>query len=617
MRPNNRFLFLHAGAEACTLLLPSALFLRAYIGLAADAREAIVPHLALLATIWSAVVLVRILAWRLLPTVAAAFCSVAATATTWLVIVAYYALATVGLQSWGRIITWPMVKPYVLDIGALLEYLETPPLLVIASFGIAVGLAAAIWWVIAGPGDWSRSVRALRGRLFWSMVVGLLAAGGIRLGAYFDSPPTYVNEPVALTLFPAPPVEFGQRQWPRDPARQIREDEARALLKTARPTRRPTVVLIVSDALRADHMSIFGYPRGTTPRIDERVDISAAGQPMRAVAACAETSCAMPALLYSKRPREMILGALGLSEAMRALGYRPYILLSGDHTNYYGLSQLYRPADLYFDATTQHERFVNDDRMVLDAVARLPPPDPRHPAFIQVHLLSNHPLGMRWPTSGWFMPTANYARWVKGNKGVFLSERQRVLAQNYYDNGVRQMDQVVEMVLLELAKRGYLDEAFVAITGDHGEMLGEHSMLSHAAGVYQPVLEVPAVFLRYGYAAQTLPHQPWIAQMDLAPTILGELGVPAPQTWTGVALQHGLHRTSIPFEQGNEAGLLLTAGAYRGYKYWIDLDTQREHVFDLTTDPGEQHNLATRVPLDIRRSWRWKTLDGRRRIEPE
>ena len=30
----------------------------------------------------------------------------------------------------------------------------------------------------------------------------------------------------------------------------------------------PDVILIVVDTLRADHMSLYGYPRATTPRLD-------------------------------------------------------------------------------------------------------------------------------------------------------------------------------------------------------------------------------------------------------------------------------------------------------------------------------------------------------------
>ncbi|MBI2299360.1 MAG: sulfatase-like hydrolase/transferase, partial [Armatimonadetes bacterium] len=34
-------------------------------------------------------------------------------------------------------------------------------------------------------------------------------------------------------------------------------------------TKRPNIVLFGIDSIRADHMSCYGYPRLTTPHIDE------------------------------------------------------------------------------------------------------------------------------------------------------------------------------------------------------------------------------------------------------------------------------------------------------------------------------------------------------------
>ena len=35
--------------------------------------------------------------------------------------------------------------------------------------------------------------------------------------------------------------------------------------------KKPNLILFGIDSLRADHMSLFGYPRLTTPHIDEYV----------------------------------------------------------------------------------------------------------------------------------------------------------------------------------------------------------------------------------------------------------------------------------------------------------------------------------------------------------
>lgn len=596
--------------ETGLLVVPAVSFLRIYVQIDEQARAAPAPHLLLLATAWSAVLLVRLLVARLLPVRIGALIATATSSIVWLTLLAYYALATVGLQSWGKIITWPIIQPYLADLPGLLQYLELSEAEAILNTSAALLMAIVLWWRIAGPRDWVRRLdRVMPPRAFAAVTLGGAVALGIRAADIAGGPPTYLREPLSLSFAPPTPAQLGHAVWRRDLVQLARENSARSALAAEHPQRRPVVVLIVSDALRADRMGVFGALRDTTPNLRRRLAEAAAAPPIHAIAACAETSCAMPALLYSKPPRGMVTGALGLSEALNTLGYRSYILLSGDHTNYYGLSQIYRPADLYFDATFQHRRFVNDDRMVLDAVSRLPPPDVSHPTFIQIHLLSNHPLGMRWLGSTWYQPFENYGRWGKGNAHVHLTQKQKELARNYYDNGLRQMDAVADAALVELQRRGYLRDAFVVVTGDHGEMLGEHNMLSHAAGVYQPVLDVPALFLRYGYTAPALRSRA-IAQIDIAPTILAELGVRPPSTWQGVPLQGEDPRDVLNFEQGDGAGLLVTRGSYRGHKYWLTLSSGRESVFDLSRDPGELRDITGSVPLAERRIWRRRVLDA-------
>src|SRR5690606_8624800 len=111
-------------------------------------------------------------------------------------------------------------------------------------------------------------------------------------------------------------------------------------------------------------------------------------------------------------------------------------------------------------------------------------------------------------------------------------------ATNYYDNGVVQFDRVVSQLLEHLQHKGYLDNALVVITGDHGELLGEHGQFSHAKTVYDAVLRVPFVLIRYGYEAdQQLRSDMVSSQVDIAPTILSELRMPLPSTWVGTPIQ--------------------------------------------------------------------------------
>jgi len=609
MSPSRRLTL--ALLEAFAVLAPALAFLRYYGNEGSPEIGANLTHFGLLVTAWGTVLLVRGAAWALLPNRAAAITATAACTSVWLVLLLYYCVAALGLHGWGKIITWPIVRPYLAEFSALLDYLQIPGPLVFCGSLIVLAGASIFWWMITGPRDWVSSAAApLSLTTLVVVFVGGGAAIAIKATTYFRHPPVEVGEPVSLTFFPPPPIHYGQRQWREDPRALARENEARRQLAASSCAPRRNVILIVSDALRADHLDLYGYGRKTSPYLSRRAKLNAAGPMVKAIAACAETSCAMPALLYSKMPGDLTQGAIGLSEALRTIGYRSYILLSGDHTNYYGLGEQYRPADIYQDATTQNKRFVNDDHMVLDFVDDLPSASATQPTFLQLHFQSNHPLGVRWSRSKWYSPSENYARWTKRKSVARMTDRERVVATNFYDNGVRQTDAAIEAAMRKLGDKGYLNDAFVVVTGDHGEMLGEHNILSHTVGVFQPVIEVPAIFLRYGYTSAPTPATTWISQTDIAPTIMLEISAPVPATWTGRAIQSGTRPEYISFQQGAEHGIIWQLPPYVGFKYWVDTSRNLVHVYDLIRDPGEKVNLAASLTAETRRRWNEAALAG-------
>lgn len=604
-RLNSRLLF-SLLMEFMLLAAPIAAFLFYYSRTGTGVTtETYVSHVAVGAVFWGYVLLARWLLWRLFPR-GAAFCSALLCALASLILWSYYLIAVVGLAGFGKIITWPLLRPYLTNPGATLEYAGIAlPWGLMGGFALIV-LLLLVWWLVTGSGNWLVPLSRQCGKgLFAIVSIGFLSILGVCTFDFLDNPPAFYREPVSLTFFPKPPDVRDNKTFRHDAVLEaaensVRQDFARAGRHV--PDAKRNIVLIVSDALRFDHTSLFGYARDTTPLLAKRFNQNAAAAPMYAVAVCAETMCAMPGLLYSKPPEQMHDKAIGLSEALQAHGYKSYILLAGDHTHYYNLASFYRPADIFFDSSTQNQRFINDDLMLMDVVDSLPNFDGKAPVFIQFHLQSNHPLGIRWPDSNWYQPFENYARWL--NKESELPDNQRKKAINYYDNGVRQADIVIDRLLNMLEHKGYLKNTLVLVTADHGEMLGEHHLLSHTIGVFAPVLDVPAIFLRYGYQTHKIPERKWVSQIDLAPTILTELEVPPIATWQGVPLQKKDERDFFTFQQKNVSGLLYLLQPYEGYKYWIDIKNKKEYVFNLNNDPDEMENIIFNIPENVLQRWR-------------
>ena len=60
-----------------------------------------------------------------------------------------------------------------------------------------------------------------------------------------------------------------------------------------------------------------------------------------------------------------------------------------------------------------------------------------------------------------------------------------------YDAQIRILDFHLMMLIQTLRERKQLENTVVVITSDHGDHLGEHDMISHGAGLYKELLQVP------------------------------------------------------------------------------------------------------------------------------
>jgi arylsulfatase A-like enzyme len=84
--------------------------------------------------------------------------------------------------------------------------------------------------------------------------------------------------------------------------------------------------------------------------------------------------------------------------------------------------------------------------------------------------------------------------WLEVDKRM-LSQQGRALGRDSYDNCLAYLDDRLGELFDELERRGVLDKTLVIVTADHGEGLGEHDLFDHGESLYRPEIRVPLVIV--------------------------------------------------------------------------------------------------------------------------
>jgi arylsulfatase A-like enzyme len=186
----------------------------------------------------------------------------------------------------------------------------------------------------------------------------------------------------------------------------------------------------------------------------------------------------------------------------------------------------------------------------------------------------------------------------------------RLLRATYYGL-VAQADAELGRLFVALKAAGVWDETLIVLTSDHGDQLGDH-FLWGKDGWFEATFHVPLV-VKAPAGARGAVVDDFTESVDVMPTILDYLGVPAPPALDGVSLRPFLEgrrpaswRDAAHFEYdfrdrhapGVQAALGLDGEACglaairdRRYKY-VHFAALPPLFFDLARDPDELQNRA-------------------------
>jgi arylsulfatase A-like enzyme len=167
-----------------------------------------------------------------------------------------------------------------------------------------------------------------------------------------------------------------------------------------------------------------------------------------------------------------------------------------------------------------------------------------------------------------------------------------------YEAGVKQFDGHFAEVRNDLKTLGLWDSSCVVVLSDHGEQLAEKGAWNHGDSVWETELHVPLMLRWPGQVPAGRRVTQLVSLVDLGPTLLDLLDLPAAERVQGRSLLPLLEEgaaTQSPraiMAEGvkrppEQKALLL--GRWKLIQYF---DTGRQALYDLAADPGEQHDLA-------------------------
>ena len=175
--------------------------------------------------------------------------------------------------------------------------------------------------------------------------------------------------------------------------------------------------------------------------------------------------------------------------------------------------------------------------------------------------------------------------------GPRASARQRRLVRALYHGEIDAHDVELARFLSGLRRQRLLDRALVVFTADHGEELYEHGNNEHGQTLYEEVLAVPLVMRLPGLvpAGGRVRHP--VELVDLLPTVLQLLNLPALGGVHGRSLfplMHGHTPREPDYILAESRSLSVRLGPFKLIKNDIE-----QLLFDLRSDPTERNNIIT------------------------
>ena len=345
-------------------------------------------------------------------------------------------------------------------------------------------------------------------------------------------------------------------------------------------------------------MSLYGYPRKTTPNIDRFKDKFIIFT--NAFSQATATSCSMRHLFTGRYSSRLMLQKEGIDpfflNELVAAGYDKFHLnIIG--SDYNGISAEAFTRDMPADLRPRVRIEVwpdTDDRKKVGPLLKYPDDNDPRGTFAYVHLTTTH------------------TPWTRKEGAPDFGDGQ----SNLYDHSIAFCDQEVGKLLDGLSKRGILDESIVIIAADHGTGLNEHGRF----GGFHPwreQIQIPLLMHVPGMKGKRVDSL--VGLFDVGPMLVEALTDSPTDKYDGQSLWPAIMgadkiepRTLFGLNSFDDCYYLVKSD---GTHYIWHRSKQFEALFDYRKDSLERHGLLSSTMLRDKcrgeMAWFYATGKGR------
>ncbi len=399
------------------------------------------------------------------------------------------------------------------------------------------------------------------------------------------------------------------------------------------------IILILFDALRADHVSGYGYTRPTTPHLDKMITEGTHYTRAYVNAPWTRPSTAsfLTGLHASRHKTETYTSKLAnsvltIAERLKKKGYRT----AGFTANGNGgsLAHLQQGFDVFEDTSTTYTRKMRGKtyccnglptgEFIMNRAIQWMKRDKSKKKFLFMFFVDPHdPYGAPKNLEQMMLgknfkgKIRRHALWERNNDYP-PDEQHSIMAM--YDAGIRYADQALGGFVDYLKKNKLYDKASIIVTADHGEGFGEHGFYLHAHHFWEEVIHVPVV-VTGGIFNGGKSEDRLVDNTDIARTIVDLAGADT-HGLKGVSLrlpedeakkqktyviseynEFGIHRQAIVgqrykviWQRPADEAWYLREAKNKAFFPSVSFDKEVVKVYDLLNDPQEKTLLKPLPP---------------------